>query len=70
MEHKSLVSSNLASAAYDPATGILEVAFKNGGLYQYTGVPEMIYKGLITATSAGSFFSAYIRNEFPARKLG
>ena len=57
-------SSNLASVGYEAQRGILEVEFHSGSVYQYHGVPEQVYRGLMCASSHGSYFSAYIRNSY------
>lgn len=57
-------SSNLESIGYNRKTKILEVEFKNGGLYNYFEVPIEVYVDLMTAGSHGKFFCAHIRNEF------
>ena len=49
MERIPVSSSNLASVGYQD--GILEVAFKSGSVYQYTGVPESVYEALIDRKS-------------------
>jgi hypothetical protein len=54
-------SSNLASIGYDSASHTLEVAFLNGSVYQYSGVPEHIYQGLMAASSHGSYFDAHVK---------
>jgi hypothetical protein len=55
-------SSNLSAVGYDPNTQILQVAFLNGGLYEYSGVPASVHTGLMTANSHGSYFNAHIKN--------
>lgn len=67
MERIPVSSSNLASVGYQD--GILEVAFKSGSVYQYTGVPESVYEALMSAPSHGKFFAAYIRNNYPYRQV-
>lgn len=67
MERIPVSSSNLASVGYQD--GILEVAFKSGSVYQYTGVPESVYEALMSATSHGKFFAAFIRNNYPYRQV-
>lgn len=54
-------SSNLRSVGYDTVTHTLEVEFHNGGLYQYSSVPESVYRGLMAASSHGSYLDAYIK---------
>lgn len=61
MERSYVSSSNLASVGYDASLNTLEIQFKNGGIYQYFNVPESIYKGLMNASSHGSYFDAYVK---------
>ncbi|MDZ7336742.1 MAG: KTSC domain-containing protein [candidate division KSB1 bacterium] len=61
MQRVPVQSSNLASVGYDPVSSILEIEFHNGGIYQYLGVPQEIYDGLMYAASKGSYFHHYIK---------
>jgi len=61
MIRTSVNSSNLDSVGYDPQTRILEIAFLDGSIYQYFDVPENIYKGLMNASSHGSFLDRYVK---------
>ena len=54
-------STNLAFAKYDSLMNILELTFQNGTQYSYHGIDKETYDGLITSTSAGSYFSTVIR---------
>lgn len=70
MERQHVNSSNLESVGYDPTTQTLEIEFLNGGLYQYSGVPESVYQGLMSASSHGQYFDQYIKKGgYPYRKL-
>lgn len=70
MERKHVSSSNLESVGYDPATKTLEIAFLNGGIYQYSGVPGSVYQGLMSASSHGQYFDQYIKKGgYPYRKI-
>ena len=70
MNRISVSSSNLRSVGYDPSTSTLEVEFNNGGLYQYSGVPQSVHAGLMAASSHGSYFDAHIKNgPYRYRKL-
>lgn len=60
-------SSNLSAVGYE--NGTLYVSFHSGGLYSYSGVPESVYRGLMSAGSKGSYFAAYIKKSYPYRKL-
>ncbi len=62
-------SSNLHSVGYDPFSGTLEIAFRNGRIYEYFNVPAGIYEGLMRAGSHGKFFALFIRPAYPFRRL-
>lgn len=69
MNHTSVSSSNLRSVGYDANSNTLEIAFHNGGTYQYSGVPSHVYQGLMTAGSKGSYFHDHIKDRYPTRKI-
>lgn len=70
MERQHVSSSNLESVGYDPATKTLEIEFLNGGLYQYSGVPESVYQALMSASSHGQYFDSNIKKGgYSYRKL-
>jgi hypothetical protein len=69
MERTYVDSSNLESVGYDSNSNILEVEFKNGTLYQYTGVPEHIFPELIAASSVGVYFNENIRNNYDYQRI-
>lgn len=61
MTRTPVSSSNIASIGYDSRTRTLEVEFNNGSVYQYHGVPEGIYQGLMGAPSHGEYLDAYVK---------
>lgn len=53
---RSLVSStSLASIGYDPDSGVLEVEFRSGEVYQYQGVPADVAEEFTEAPSKGTY---------------
>jgi hypothetical protein len=64
MHRDDVESSNIKAIGYDAGISTLEVEFTNGSIYQYTGVPEDIHKGLMEADSKGKFLHASVRNVF------
>lgn len=63
-------SSNLSAVGYDAPTQTLRVAFNNGSLYGYFGVPTSIHAGLMKAGSHGSYFDTYIKKgSYSARRV-
>ena len=69
MERQPVVSSNLMSVGYEPASETLEVEFKNGRIYQYYNVPQVVFDMLIMASSPGTFFNANIRDSFACARM-
>ena len=69
MEREPVTSSNIRSVGYDPETSTLEVEFNSGTVYQYAGVPQHEYDGLMSGGSVGTYFNAHIKNSFPYTKL-
>lgn len=49
--------------------GTLTLWFAGGDAYAYAGVPEAVYRGLISAGSAGAFFAEHIRDRYPYRQV-
>jgi lysyl-tRNA synthetase class 2 len=62
MNYVSVESSTLDAVAYDEASSTLGVRFKNGGEYEYSGVPESVYRGILAAPSAGKYFQTHVKN--------
>ena len=65
----SLDSTTLAATAYDDRRGELQLDFRDGTRYLYSGVTADLYRDLLCATSKGSFFNRYIRSHFSYAKL-
>jgi len=62
-------SSVLAQVRYDRQWAILQVAFRDGAIYQYAGVPLQTYGELLRAESKGAYFNRHIRTAFPCCRL-
>ncbi|MFF1572399.1 KTSC domain-containing protein [Leifsonia sp. NPDC058292] len=69
MRRRSLESSVLASAAYDPERRILELEFTSGDLYRYWIVPARVWNELLDADSKGQYFASHIRDRFPTERV-
>ena len=69
MERKRLNASNIRSAGYDARSRVLEIEFSNGGICQYAGVSEEVYRRLMNAPSPGSYFRDEIEESFTAKRL-
>ena len=64
MIRESVNSSNLRSVGYDSDQLTLEIEFHESGIYQYFGVPDRVFKCLISAQSIGSFFNKEIKDKY------
>ncbi|MBU0831946.1 MAG: KTSC domain-containing protein [Alphaproteobacteria bacterium] len=64
-----LRSSAIRKAEYTESTRTLHVwCTESGGLYEYYGVPESVYLGLISAESAGQYINDYIRDRYVSNR--
>ena len=69
MKRVPLTSSMMASAGYDETTGVLEIEFLTGPVYQYVDVPKHLYRSLLDAPSQGRFFHGRIRDAFRCQRV-
>ena len=69
MERVQVESSNLASVGYDHDAATLEIEFHNGGIYQYSAVPQDIYESLINAGSKGDYFNNYVKERYRCKRI-
>jgi hypothetical protein len=61
MERTPVQSSSVSSVGYDRDSSTLEIEFLNGSIYQYFGVPESIFNGLMNAPSKGTFLDMFVK---------
>ena len=61
MEKQKVSSSNIDLIGYDPDKLILEIAFKNGSIYQYSRIPKTVFEKLMAAKSHGKFLDAHVK---------
>lgn len=64
MDRQAVRSSSIRSIGYDAASEILEVEFHDGGIYQYFGVSEFLYQGIMLAKSKGEYFNHRLAGRF------
>ena len=69
MLRQVIESSSLRSIGYDRTSHTLEVEFRNGGVYQYTNVPDSVWFELRHAPSKGKFFQDRVRDHFAAQRM-
>lgn len=61
MEWQSVESSTIARVSYEPHNMTLSVEFKNGVVYQYYDVPEVMYTDLLSAGSPGQYLAQHVK---------
>ena len=54
---------------YDPVTETLEIEFHNSQVYQYRGVPERVFRAMLSQDSLGQFFTKFVRNKYSTKKV-
>ncbi len=59
MHRDSVESSNVATIGYED--GVLEVEFKNGGVYQYPDVTQEEFDSPVKADSVGRWLNQVIK---------
>ncbi len=62
-------SRNIRSVGYDAEALIMAVEFHSCGIYQYSNVSETVHHGLMQASSEGSYFRRFIRNQYSFGRL-
>ncbi|HEX6909402.1 MAG TPA: KTSC domain-containing protein [Longimicrobium sp.] len=69
MRRERLASSSLRSVGYDPSARVLEVEFRNGGVYQYLDVKDDEYEEFQEADSKGRYLNTEIKPTHRYRRL-
>ena len=58
-------SSSVAEVGHDARAMVLEVVFKHGAVYQYSGVPAGVYRALVGADSVGRYLNEHVKGRYP-----
>lgn len=69
MDMQDIESSNLQSVGHDPETDTLHIRFKDGSLYEYTGVPAEIHEELMNSGSPGKYVAETLKGKYEHTKL-
>ena len=69
MHRDPVDSSSLSSMGYDARRHLLEVEFRNGGIYRYLEVPETEYQALRHADSVGRHLNHEIKPFYSVIKV-
>lgn len=60
-------STAIRRAEYNEQSRTLTIWFvESGRPYDYYGVPPSVYQGLLNASSKGTYFNLYIRDQYAA----
>jgi hypothetical protein len=65
MEMVRVNSSALQAVGYDPATRQMKIAFAQGNIYDFCGVPQRVHEALMRATSKGIYYNEHIKDRYP-----
>ncbi len=69
MQRHPVHSSVLESVGYDAGTKILELEFREGGVWDYFDFPKLTYHRFIKAESLGKFFVKRIKGKYPEIRI-
>jgi hypothetical protein len=65
MQREALRSRAILSAGYDAETKRLELEFRSGRVYRYSGVPRGVWDFLLRSASKGGFVNRMIDGHYP-----
>lgn len=66
---KDVVSSNIMSHGYDPATNTMAIEFRSGDVWHYHDVPQEKSGALDKADSIGSYFHKEIKSKHKGTQI-
>ena len=69
MQRHAVQSSVLESVGYDPHAKILELEFREGGVWNYFNFPKPTFQKFISAESLGHFFTRKIKGKYPELRI-
>jgi hypothetical protein len=69
MDRAPVESKSLASIGYDAASSELEVEFRSGRVYRFTGVPAAVHAWLMRSPGKGGLFNRLVRDRYPFRDV-
>ena len=67
---RPVYSSHIAGIGYDAELGVLRVEYRDGGRYEYEGVPADVADGVMGAPSIGEAMHASVRGRYRHRRVG
>ncbi|MFJ8614129.1 KTSC domain-containing protein [Streptomyces sp. NPDC093675] len=67
--HEQVRSSHVRSVGYCQQERVLEVIFRDGGVYRYVDVPADVYTALMAAPSKGGFLARFVKGRYIYRRV-
>lgn len=64
MQMRPVSSSAIEAVGYDPSIGRMRIRFTGGNEYDFCGVPESVYRGLISSWSKGTYYNDHIKDRY------
>ena len=64
MQRISTESTALIAIGYEDITQRLQIEFQDGRIYEYSDVPAVVHRALLSSASKGRFFNNRIRGHF------
>jgi len=64
MNRTPLSSAALAAVGYDSETGELEIEFRTGRIYRYSGVPSSVHAWLLRARNKGVYVAHHLSGRY------
>lgn len=68
MLRRVVESQIVHSVGYDIASGLMEVQFRNGWIYEYEDVPQKVFRELMSAPSHGKYLKRNIVDVYATRR--
>ncbi len=66
MERKALKGGQLIEGGYDESEKLLEIVFRDLSVKRFKPVPLEVWKRLVAAPSAGTYYEDRIQDEYPS----
>lgn len=57
-------SSAMVAVGYDPQAHRMKITFTQGHTYDFCGVPQHVFDGLMRAVSKGGYYNNHIKDRY------
>jgi hypothetical protein len=65
MQMIQVSSSAITAIGYDPQSRRMKIVFTQSRAYDFCGVPQHVFEGLLRASSKGGYYNDYIKDRCP-----